>query len=183
MRLLHAADLHLDSPLRSQALRDPELARRLRGASHRRWLALSTRRSMRTWGRNEPHRLGRGTPPPIAPASGRWRTAATMTPRSPTLPGASRADAHTVLGLTIELVGGDMLFFNVDRPGPARRHRRRQAGGHAPVRSGRPRHHADRLSRRLDAPMGARHLVARAGLLAASPGVALAAQGACRQAK
>lgn len=33
MRLLHAADLHLDSPLRSQALRDPERARRLRGAS------------------------------------------------------------------------------------------------------------------------------------------------------
>lgn len=33
MRFLHAADLHLDSPLRSQALRDPERARRLQGAS------------------------------------------------------------------------------------------------------------------------------------------------------
>ena len=33
MRFLHAADLHLDSPLRSQALRDPERARRLHGAS------------------------------------------------------------------------------------------------------------------------------------------------------
>ncbi|MBB5224195.1 DNA repair exonuclease SbcCD nuclease subunit [Amaricoccus macauensis] len=33
MRFLHAADLHLDSPLRSQALRDPDRARRLQGAS------------------------------------------------------------------------------------------------------------------------------------------------------
>ena len=33
MRFLHAADLHLESPLRSQALRDPERARRLHGAS------------------------------------------------------------------------------------------------------------------------------------------------------
>lgn len=33
MRFLHAADLHLDSPLRSQALRDPERARQLQGAS------------------------------------------------------------------------------------------------------------------------------------------------------
>jgi exonuclease SbcD len=33
MRFLHAADLHLDSPLRSQALRDPDRARRLHGAS------------------------------------------------------------------------------------------------------------------------------------------------------
>lgn len=33
MRFLHAADLHLDSPLRSQALREPELARRIQGAS------------------------------------------------------------------------------------------------------------------------------------------------------
>ena len=32
MRFLHAADLHLDSPLRSQALRNPELGARLRGA-------------------------------------------------------------------------------------------------------------------------------------------------------
>jgi DNA repair exonuclease SbcCD nuclease subunit len=33
MRFLHCADLHLDSPLRSQGLRDPSLARRLQGAS------------------------------------------------------------------------------------------------------------------------------------------------------
>jgi DNA repair protein SbcD/Mre11 len=33
MRFLHAADIHLDSPLLSQALRDPERARRLHGAS------------------------------------------------------------------------------------------------------------------------------------------------------
>lgn len=33
MRFLHSADLHLDSPLRSQGLRDPSLARRLQGAS------------------------------------------------------------------------------------------------------------------------------------------------------
>ena len=33
LRFLHAADLHLDSPLRSQALRNPDLAARLRGAS------------------------------------------------------------------------------------------------------------------------------------------------------
>ena len=33
MRFLHAADLHLDAPLRSQALRDPERARRLHRAS------------------------------------------------------------------------------------------------------------------------------------------------------
>ncbi|SPF78106.1 putative metallophosphoesterase YhaO [Pseudoprimorskyibacter insulae] len=33
MRILHAADLHLDSPLRSVALRDPVLGERLRNAS------------------------------------------------------------------------------------------------------------------------------------------------------
>lgn len=33
MRFLHAADLHLDSPLRSQALRNPDLAARLHAAS------------------------------------------------------------------------------------------------------------------------------------------------------
>lgn len=33
MRILHAADLHLDSPLRSVALRDPDLGDRLRTAS------------------------------------------------------------------------------------------------------------------------------------------------------
>ena len=35
MRFLHAADLHLDCPLRSQGLRNPDLAQRLRGASRR----------------------------------------------------------------------------------------------------------------------------------------------------
>ncbi|PZQ47526.1 MAG: hypothetical protein DI556_16895 [Rhodovulum sulfidophilum] len=35
MRFLHAADLHLDSPLRSQALRDADFARRLTGTSRR----------------------------------------------------------------------------------------------------------------------------------------------------
>ncbi|SFJ24936.1 metallophosphoesterase family protein [Albimonas pacifica] len=33
MKFLHAADLHLDSPLRAQALKNPELAARLRNAS------------------------------------------------------------------------------------------------------------------------------------------------------
>lgn len=35
MRFVHAADLHLDSPLRSMALRDPELGARLRLASRK----------------------------------------------------------------------------------------------------------------------------------------------------